>query len=171
MGEGDRSRFVFSAPGHQWPPILVAISNGPSRGETGLPVCPPEKRARKLCLQRLAAHFLQSGLASNYRENGSFRRSWQHLRTDSAISTHGAFTGQSLLVAPQPFAETLRHRHHPSGDGHILRHQQGHSSFTWAIFWDRILDRVSVNTLTVEVRLRSRGGQFQVEKMAGRGPS
>jgi hypothetical protein len=77
-------RFKLTKSSHSSPNDRFAIALHSPDGviETGLPVCPPEKRAPKLCLQRLAAHFLQSGLISNYRENRAFSANFGSITAD-----------------------------------------------------------------------------------------
>jgi hypothetical protein len=74
-----RSKPKSDAPNDRF---AIALHSPDGVIETGLPVCPPEKRAPKLCLQRLAAHFLQSGLIGIYRENRAFSANFGSVTAD-----------------------------------------------------------------------------------------
>ena len=53
------------SPNHR---LVIALHSPGGVVETGLPMCPPEKKARKLAWGSEAGHFLQSGLSATSEE-------------------------------------------------------------------------------------------------------
>ena len=55
---------------------------------------------------------------------------------------HASRAGAEFTMADAGNCDSSRHRNHPPGDGHILCRQRDYPSFTAAVFWYRVLDRV-----------------------------